>query len=69
MAGLWKQWREQAQADHDKFKPDAEQVEKLLQENPADPELLKRKEMIDWYMNSLLEGIEIMRELEQLNNG
>lgn len=65
----WSKLIAQAQADADRYKPDLVQVEKLLEENPTSEPLLHRRAAITWYIKSIEEGIEVMKELAKLEGG
>ena len=69
MATLWARLRAEADIDYAKFKPDLDRVEKILQENPHDADLLRRRDFIEWYLRSLREGMEMMSELEKQDDG
>ncbi|WP_375435070.1 hypothetical protein [uncultured Hymenobacter sp.] len=60
-------WLAEAQADHARYLPDLRQVEQLLKTNPTDPALQQRHQMIQWYVSSLAEGIDILQNMISTN--
>jgi hypothetical protein len=55
-------WLAEAEADHLKFSGDLRRVESMLQEYPADKDLLARYRMIKQHVEGLAEGIRLLKE-------